>query len=44
MGLPSIAFSLVIQSAALEATMIGFAVALSLGAVAAVVTAVRAAR
>ncbi|GAA4599661.1 MFS transporter [Planotetraspora phitsanulokensis] len=44
MGLPSIAFSLVIQHTALEATMIGFAVALSLGAVAAVVTAIRTAR
>jgi hypothetical protein len=44
MGLPSVAFSLVIQHAALRSSMIGFASALSLGAVAAVVVATRAQR
>jgi hypothetical protein len=44
MGLPSIAFSLVIQHAALKPSMIGFAAALSVGAVAAVIPAIRAAR
>ncbi len=39
MGLPSIAFSLVIRQLALRPSMIGFAVVLSLGAVAAVVAA-----
>lgn len=41
MGLPSVAFSLVIQHAALRPSMIGFASALSAGAVAAAVTAAR---
>ena len=44
MGLPSVAFSLLIQHAALRPSMIGFASALSVGAVAAVITAVRAPR
>lgn len=43
MGLPSIAFSLVIQHAALQPAMIGFAAALSLGTVVAVIIAVTAA-
>jgi predicted MFS family arabinose efflux permease len=42
MGLPSIAFSIVIQHAALRPSMIGFAAALSLGAIAAVIPAIRA--
>ncbi|MFI0898373.1 MFS transporter [Streptomyces sp. NPDC020983] len=41
MGLPSVTFSLVIQHAALRPSMIGFASALTAGAVVAVVTAVR---
>jgi MFS family permease len=41
MGLPSVAFSIVIQHAALRPSMIGFASALSLGAAAAVAVAVR---
>jgi len=41
MGLPSVAFSLVIQHAALNATMIGFATVLSVGTIAAVVTTLR---
>jgi hypothetical protein len=44
MGLPSIAFSLVIQHAALRPSMIGFASALAAVAVASVVVAVRAHR
>jgi acyl dehydratase len=44
MGLPSVAFSLVIQHAALRSSMIGFASALAVGAVAAVITSVRAPR
>ncbi len=41
MGLPSIAFSLVIRHAAVPPTMIGFAIALSIGAIAAVAVAIR---
>jgi predicted MFS family arabinose efflux permease len=41
MGLPSVAFSLLIQSAPLNTTMIGFAAVLSAGTIAAVVTALR---
>jgi predicted MFS family arabinose efflux permease len=41
MGLPSVAFSVVIQHAALRPSMIGFASALSLGAAAAVAVAIR---
>jgi MFS family permease len=44
MGLPSIAFSIVIQHAALRPSMIGFAAALSIGAIAAVATAIRTTR
>lgn len=44
MGLPSIAFSIVIKHAALQPSMIGFASALSLGAVAATVVSVRSTR
>jgi MFS family permease len=44
MGLPSIAFSLVIQVAAIQPSMIGFAAALALGSVVAVVVSVRATR
>ena len=41
MGLPSVAFSLLIRETPLNATMIGFAAVLSAGTVAAVVTALR---
>jgi hypothetical protein len=41
MGLPSVGFSLLIQHAPLNTTMIGFAAVLSVGTIAAVVTAVR---
>jgi predicted MFS family arabinose efflux permease len=41
MGLPSVAFSLLIQHAPLNTTMIGFAAVLSAGAIAAVITAIR---
>ena len=41
MGLPSVAFSLLIQDASLNVTMIGFAAVLSAGTIAAVVTALR---
>ncbi|MDH6220749.1 hypothetical protein [Streptomyces pseudovenezuelae] len=44
MGLPSVAFSLLIEHAPLKTTMIGFAAVLSVGTVAAVTTAVRAHR
>jgi hypothetical protein len=43
MGLPSIAFSLVIQHVALRPSMIGFASVLSVGAFIAIVSARRAA-
>lgn len=41
MGLPSVVFSLLIQHTPLETTMIGFAAVLSVGAIAAVITAIR---
>ncbi|MCU1682774.1 MAG: multidrug efflux protein [Amycolatopsis sp.] len=41
MGLPSVAFSLLIQHIPLKATMIGFAAVLSVGTLVAVITAVR---
>jgi MFS family permease len=44
MGVPSIAFSIVIQHADLGPTMIGFAAILSAGAIAAVTTAIRTSR
>jgi MFS family permease len=44
MGVPSIAFSVVIQHADLKPTMIGFAAILSAGAIAAVTTAIRTSR
>ncbi|GHH87618.1 hypothetical protein GCM10018793_64060 [Streptomyces sulfonofaciens] len=44
MGLPSVAFSLLIQHTPLRTTMIGFAAVLSAGTIAAVVTAIRANR
>lgn len=44
MGVPSIAFSIVIQHAAIQPTMIGFAAILSAGAIVAVVTAIRTGR
>jgi MFS family permease len=44
MGVPSIAFSIVIQHADLKPTMIGFAAILSAGAIAAVTTAIRTSR
>ncbi|HET6294397.1 MAG TPA: MFS transporter [Kribbella sp.] len=44
MGVPSIAFSLVIQHLALRPSMIGFATVLSVGAIIAVITSLRSAR
>jgi predicted MFS family arabinose efflux permease len=41
MGLPSVAFSIVIQHVALKPSMIGFAAAISFGAIAAVITSTR---
>jgi len=43
-GLPSVAFSLLIQHTPLKTTMIGFAAVLSVGTIAAVITAIRAGR
>jgi predicted MFS family arabinose efflux permease len=44
MGLPSVVFSLLIQHTPLKTTMIGFAAVLSVGAIAAVITAIRTSR
>jgi MFS family permease len=41
MGVPSVAFSIVIQHASLQPSMIGFAAVLSAGAIAAVITTIR---